>query len=193
MAKFRICAAGGGAAAHLQHPSGGAARRVGRHFGEDRDRRAGKHMSRSDTRGGGRADDAGKVAAAVGFSARLDDIEDRPGAAALAGTDDVESDAIDGRIFQHQAAQFLAIDRKRAAVERQSRAELNVGDWMDCKGQAACDDLPITTDRSNFDSRQSMSRRLRLSTYGRDYWIRPTIICGRQIRFVVFLRDGEKC
>ena len=92
-------------------------------------------MSRSHARGSRRADDAGKVAAAVGFSARLDDIEDRPGAAALAGADDVESDAIDGRIFQHQAAQFLAIDRKRAAVERQARAELNVGDWMDCKGQ----------------------------------------------------------
>ncbi len=74
-------------------------------------------MSRADSRGRRRADDAGEIAAAVRLGAGLDDIEDRSGAAALAGTGDVESDGIDGRIFQHQAAQFLAIDRKRAALK----------------------------------------------------------------------------
>jgi hypothetical protein len=58
-------------------------------------------MSCSYPRGGRRADDAGKVAAVVGFGARFDDIEDRSGAAALAGTNDVESDVFDRVIFQN--------------------------------------------------------------------------------------------
>ncbi len=98
-------------AAHLQHPAGSAARKIGRNFGQDRYRGAPQNMCGSDTRGGRRSQNAWKIRAVAGrFRARFDDIEDRSGTARFAGANDVEIDAYDRVVLEKQRTQLSGID-----------------------------------------------------------------------------------
>ena len=91
----------------------------GAHFAEDRNRCAGKHMSRADPGGGRRRRLCRESRCRCRFfRARLDDIEDRSGAAALARAGDGESDAVDApRLAAPSSRSASLIDCERAAVE----------------------------------------------------------------------------
>ena len=88
-------------------------------------------MCRSDTRGGRRSQNAGKIRTVAGrFRTRFDDIEDRSGTARFAGANDVEIDADDGVVLEKQRTQHGRINGQNRLVETCRRTELQIGDWM---------------------------------------------------------------
>ena len=109
---------------HLQDAADGAAGAPRGMFVQDRDRHARQHVRRTLAGGQGRAQDAGEVGAvACRLGPGLDDVEDRPRPAVLAGSSPIEGDVFEGLVLEQQCAQLTRIDVEGGPVEPGGRAE----------------------------------------------------------------------
>src|SRR5262245_24616936 len=122
--------------AHLKYAAGGAAKRVRGHLRENRNRGAGQNMSCTQAGRGWRAKDSRVVRSRGGIlRARFDDVENGPGAAALAGSDDVEINVCHRFVFKQQFSQIDVINEQYRFVEPRWLTELDIRNGVNGEGE----------------------------------------------------------